>query len=86
MISDRTQRWRDRRCRWIPAATEIDPRSLAVDVIDTRQQAAPFVERHHYAASMPVARISYNGRIWPIAEWTPGDQPIFDNRCAEDTN
>ncbi|AOH85589.1 hypothetical protein AWL63_18255 [Sphingomonas panacis] len=58
MITERTQRWRERRCRWIPNATEIDPRQLAVDVIDTRKQAAPFVKAHHYAASMPVARLS----------------------------
>lgn len=58
MITTRTQRWRERRCRWIPNATEIDPRRLSVDVIDTRQVAAPFVKAHHYAASMPVARLS----------------------------
>ena len=58
MITDRTQRWRDRRCRWIPNATEIDPGILSVDVIETRKQAAPFVAAHHYAATMPVARLS----------------------------
>jgi len=58
MLTTRTQRWRDRRCRWLPFASEIDPSALAVDVIDTRRDAAPFVEAHHYAASMPVARLS----------------------------
>jgi len=58
MHTNRTQRWRDRRCRWIPNATEIDPKRLAVDVISTKQQAAPFVRAHHYTASMPVARLS----------------------------
>ncbi|HEX7783441.1 MAG TPA: hypothetical protein VF509_11605 [Sphingobium sp.] len=58
MITNRSQRWRDRRCRWVPAASEIDPNALAVDIIDTRRQAAPFIERHHYAASMPVVRLS----------------------------
>lgn len=58
MLTTRTQRWRDRRCRWLPFASEIDPSRLAVDVIDTKRQAAPFVEAHHYAASMPVARLS----------------------------
>lgn len=66
MIVDRTQRWRDRRNRWIAGATEIDPKSLSVDIIDTRRQAAPFVKAHHYTASMPVARLSVglfaNGR------------------------
>lgn len=58
MITSRTQRWRDRRCRWIPNATEIDPRRLAVDVINTRAQATPFVKAHHYSGSMPVTRLS----------------------------
>lgn len=30
----------------------------------------------------PVARISYNGRIWPLGEWVPGDKPLFDNRVS----
>lgn len=58
MLTTRTQRWRDRRCRWIPNATEIDPERLAVDVISTKRQAAPFVRAHHYTASMPVTRLS----------------------------
>jgi len=58
MITTRSQRWRARRCRWIPNATEIDPATLAVDIIDTCRDAAPFVKAHHYAASMPVARLS----------------------------
>jgi len=28
----------------------------------------------------PIARVSYNGRIWPLVEWLPGAQPIYDNR------
>ena len=58
MLTTRSQRWRSRRCHWIPNATEIDPRTLAVDVIHTRRVAAPFVKAHHYAASMPVVRLS----------------------------
>ncbi|MET3436038.1 hypothetical protein [Sphingomonas sp. 1185] len=58
MHTTRSQRWRDRRSRWVPAASEIDPRRLAVDVIETRKVAAPFVRAHHYAASMPVTRLS----------------------------
>lgn len=27
-----------------------------------------------------VAKISYNGRVWPPEEWQPGQQPLFDNR------
>lgn len=66
MITDRSQRWRERRCRWLPGTSEIDPKALSVDVIDTRAVAAPFVKQHHYAASMPVTRLSVglfaNGR------------------------
>jgi len=58
MLTTRSQRWRERRCHWIPNATEIDPRRLAVDVISTKHQAAPFVRAHHYTATMPVARLS----------------------------
>jgi len=28
----------------------------------------------------PIARVSYNGRIWPLGDWLPGAQPIYDNR------
>lgn len=66
MIIDRSQRWRDRRARYVPATSEIDPRTLAVDVIDTVREAMPFVKAHHYAGSMPVSRLSIglfrNGR------------------------
>lgn len=58
MITARSQRWRDRRCRWVPGNSAIDPRRFAVDVIDTVKQAAPFVRQHHYAGSMPVTRLS----------------------------
>ena len=26
------------------------------------------------------ARISYNGRVWPLAEWTEGQTPLYCNR------
>lgn len=58
MLTQRSQRWRERRMRFVPAASEIDPRALSVDVIDTRRDAAPFVRAHHYAASMPVCRLA----------------------------
>ena len=32
---------------------------------------------------IPVGRISYNGRIWPLGEWRPDTTPIFDNRQQE---
>lgn len=51
------QRWRARRDRYVPAATCIDPRDFAVDVIPQRQ-ARPFVEQHHYSGTFPAARLS----------------------------
>lgn len=41
MITTKSQRPRDRRCRWVPGASEIDPYRFSVDVIDTVKQAAP---------------------------------------------
>ena len=58
MLTDRSQRWRDRRARFIPAATVIRPCDYAVDVIDCERQARPFVEAHHYAGSFPASRLS----------------------------
>ena len=29
-----------------------------------------------------VAHVSYNGRVWPGAEWRDGDRPLFDPRGA----
>lgn len=58
MLTSRSQRWRDRRSRFVPASSEIDPAMLAVDVINTARDAAPFVAQHHYSGSMPVTRLS----------------------------
>lgn len=33
------------------------------------------------AAGERVARVSYNGRVWPAAEWHVGQAPIYDNRA-----
>lgn len=27
-----------------------------------------------------VARVSYNGRVWPNPTWVQGEQPVYDNR------
>ncbi|WP_245968243.1 hypothetical protein [Hephaestia caeni] len=32
--------------------------------------------------SISIGRISYNGRIWPVESWEPGQEPIFDNRTT----
>lgn len=28
-----------------------------------------------------VARISYNGRVWPPSDWAPDIVPLYDNRA-----
>lgn len=28
-----------------------------------------------------VARVSYNGRVWPAVEWRPGLSPLYDPRA-----
>jgi hypothetical protein len=33
------------------------------------------------AAGKKIGRISYNGRIWPDAEWFDGMKPLYDNRA-----
>jgi hypothetical protein len=34
-------------------------------------------------ADIPFARISYNGRVWPVEPWHPGMVPLYDNRSQE---
>ena len=58
MITNRSQRRRDRRTRYLSAASAIDPREFSVDVIDSRGAATRFVLAHHYSRSMPAARLS----------------------------
>ena len=29
-----------------------------------------------------VASVSYNGRVWPAAEWRADMRPLYDNRAA----
>jgi hypothetical protein len=35
-----------------------------------------------YEGETLVAKISYNGRVWPPTEWVSGMLPIYDNRNA----
>ena len=30
------------------------------------------------SAGVAVARVSYNGRVWPMAPWQPGMQPLAE--------
>ncbi len=31
------------------------------------------------ADGRPIARISYNGIVWPAEEWRPGIEPLYNN-------
>lgn len=52
------QRWREGRYRHRPAGEPFAPGRHAVEPLD-RGEAAPFVQRHHYAGSYPAARVAY---------------------------
>lgn len=51
------QRWTERRDAYRPAGEPIDARRYGVEIVEERD-ARPFVERHHYSASFPAARLS----------------------------
>lgn len=58
MNATHTQRWQDRRTKFVPAATIIDPREYAVDIVHSERTAAPFLTTHHYLGTLPAARLS----------------------------
>ncbi|WP_338578690.1 hypothetical protein V8J38_16940 (plasmid) [Brevundimonas olei] len=58
MITARSQRWRERRARFVPSASIINPAAYAVDVIDCGRLARPFIEQHHYSGTFPASRMS----------------------------
>lgn len=57
MLTDRNQRWRDRRESFVPGASIIDPNHYAVEPLRTTE-AKRFIETHHYLATYPVARFA----------------------------
>ncbi|MFC3443855.1 hypothetical protein ACFOKF_22150 [Sphingobium rhizovicinum] len=44
--------------------------------------SSAFPEAIIHVFDMPVARISFNGRIWALGEWEPTARPIYDNQSA----
>lgn len=56
--ASRTQRWRDRRTRFVPSATTINPADYAVDVITSEKIVSAFLADHHYLGTLPAARLS----------------------------
>lgn len=57
MLSGRSQRWRDRRDRYVPNGSTINPADFSVAAVDERAARA-FVIQHHYSGSFPAARLS----------------------------
>lgn len=57
METTRSQRWRERRSRFVDDLELIDPRRYAVDIIDHRP-ARDFIARHHYLATYPAAQLA----------------------------
>lgn len=57
MITDRSQRWRDRRSRFVADDTVIDPRRYAVDVV-AHDTARAFIADHHYLNRYPAAQLA----------------------------
>ncbi|WP_233417053.1 Mom family adenine methylcarbamoylation protein [Halovulum marinum] len=54
----RSQRWRERRAKFVPDAGTFDPACFSVDVISCAREAKPFVIEHHYSGSFPATRLS----------------------------
>jgi hypothetical protein len=52
-----TQRWNHHRDSYRPAGEPIDPSRYGIEVLADDTTARAFVERHHYSASYPAARV-----------------------------
>lgn len=57
MLTDRSQRWRDRRSLFVAGDTLIDPRRYAVDLVD-HETARAFIADHHYLTRYPAAQVA----------------------------
>jgi hypothetical protein len=73
-----SQRWSAGRTRWVSPGELVDPRQLAVDVID-RTTGRRFVEAHHYSASYVASRLEvglFQGTdLVGVAAFSVGAQP-----------
>ena len=57
MLTDRSQRWRDRRSLFVAGDSVIDPRRYAVDVV-AHDTARAFLADHHYLPRYPAAQLA----------------------------
>ncbi|WP_254606331.1 hypothetical protein [Sphingomonas bacterium] len=69
MLTDRTQRWRDRRSLFVSGDTMIDPSRYAVDIVD-HTTARAFISDHHYLPRYPAAQVAV-GLFGPGAAGRP---------------
>lgn len=53
-----SQRWRERRSRFVGATEYIRPDEYHVEVLDGDKLARQFIEQHHYARSLPATRLN----------------------------
>lgn len=70
--------------RRYPVASLADASAMvraAVDRADIGASSFP-VPLVYDGAGRAVAHVSYNGRVWPGAEWRDGDAPLYDPRGA----
>lgn len=42
----------------------------------------PRVEIYDVATMKPIGKASWNGKIWPMAEWFPGQKPLYPEVAA----
>ena len=57
MLTDRSQRWRERRASFVADTTVIDPTRYAVDIV-SHATARAFVADHHYLPRYPAAQVA----------------------------
>lgn len=57
LSADITQRWKDRRDSYRRRGESFHPDEYGVELLTTDRQAKEFVERNHYSASYPAARV-----------------------------
>jgi hypothetical protein len=71
-----------RACSSLDEASRLYVAATVVHVSAGGHGASDFPEGKVYdtTAAKPklVARVSWNGKVWPVKPWSPGDVPMFD--------
>jgi hypothetical protein len=79
MITNTTQRWRDRRGSYRPAGEVINTHEFDVSAISDDRTAKAFVTQHHYSGSYPAARerfgLYWRGDLAGVAVFSVPAQP-----------